>query len=202
MHGRLVLHLAGGLGIDALVVAGAVLGERVLGELVARRIEQQALGFYPPVFLLGRAQRDPRTYSACTPWRSRSSVSKDAPSWQPVPWITRRVAACARSTAGSSWTKGTISLMLDGLQSHASKLVPSRASAAIAPGPLRRYAPRCDLDAALRAEVSAAGHVGLVVPNVHPGIQGRVGRSRRTMPARLFSSASRSAGERARSICP
>lgn len=59
VHGRLVLHLAGGLGVDALVLAGVVLGERVLGELVARRIEQQALGFYLPVFLLGRARVAP-----------------------------------------------------------------------------------------------------------------------------------------------
>ncbi len=51
--------LLAGLAFDALVLTGVLLGERVLGELVARRIEQQALGFYPPVFLLGRARVAP-----------------------------------------------------------------------------------------------------------------------------------------------
>ena len=49
-----------------------------------------------------------------------------------------------------------------------------------------RYTPRRDLNAALWTHVSPAGNVGLVVPHVHPGIEGRVGSHCVPLSARRF----------------
>jgi hypothetical protein len=49
-----------------------------------------------------------------------------------------------------------------------------------------RYTSRRDLDKALGTDLSAAGDVGLVVADVYPGIQGRVGCDCVPLSARLL----------------